>query len=150
MYPPVWKFFKQSYCTYINFKQVLLPTYLSQTAIVVPKKMPLKYLVNGTYFCHTTRSSFTKKKGKQENKTPKGIMRSAVPLPCFFDAVESHRVAGQRPRQGTKSCRMGRNSVRLSARPSIRPSIRPPLASPQTLLADPQTLLAGPQTLRAC
>ena len=30
------------------------------------QKMPLKYFVNGTYFCHTTRSSFTKKKGKQE------------------------------------------------------------------------------------
>ena len=57
-------------------------------------------------------------------------------------------VFGQRPRQGTKSCRMGRNSVRTSIRPSVRPSV-PPLAGPQTLLADPQTLLAGPQTLRA-
>ena len=66
MYPPVWKFFKQSCCTYINFKQVLLPTYLSQIAIVVPQKMPLKYLVYVTSFCHTTRSSFTKKKEKQE------------------------------------------------------------------------------------
>ena len=49
------------------------------------------------------------------NKTPKGIMRSAVPLPCLFDVVKSQNVAGQRPRQGTKSCRMGRNSVRPSA-----------------------------------
>ena len=40
-------------------------------------------------------------------------MRSAVPLPCFFDVVKSQGVAGQRPRQGTKSCRMGRNSARL-------------------------------------
>ena len=79
------------------------------------------------------------------NKTPKGIMRSAVTVPCFFDVLKSQRVAGQRPQQGTKSCRMGRNSVR----PSARPSVRPPLAGPQTLLADPQTLLAGPQTLRA-
>ena len=29
----------------------------------------------------------------------------------WFDVVESQIVAGQRPRQGTKSCRMGRNSV---------------------------------------
>ena len=84
---------------------------------------------------------------RSNNKTPKGIMRSAVPLPCLFDVVKSQNVAGQRPRQGTKSCRMGRNSVRPSVRTSIRPSIRPPLAGPQTLLAGPQTLLAGPQTL---
>ena len=32
------------------------------------------------------------------NKSPKGIMRSAGPLPCFFDVVKSKRVAGQRPR----------------------------------------------------
>ena len=50
-------------------------------------------------------------KGKKKNKTPKGIMRSAVPLPCLFDVVKSQNVAGQRPRQGTKSCRMGRKSV---------------------------------------
>ena len=49
---------------------------------------------------------------------PKGIMRSAVPLPCFFDEMKLQRVAGQQPQQGTKSCRMGRNSVC----PSIRPS----------------------------
>ena len=55
------------------------------------------------------------------NKTPKGIMRSAVPLPCFFDVVKLHRVAGQRPQQGTKSCRMVRNSVRLYIRPSNHP-----------------------------
>ena len=55
------------------------------------------------------------------NQSPKGIMRSAVPLPCFFDVVKSQKVAGQRPQQGTKSCRMGRNSVHPSARPSARP-----------------------------
>ena len=59
--------------------------------------------------------------------------------------MKLQRIAGQRPQQGMKSCRMGRNSVR----PSICPSVCPPLAGPQTLLADPQTLLAGPQTLRA-
>ena len=53
------------------------------------------------------------------NQSPRGIMRSAVPLPCFFDVVKSQKVAGQQPRQGTKSCRMGRNSVYLSARPSV-------------------------------
>ena len=29
-----------------------------------------------------------------KNQSPKGIMRSAVPLPCFFDVVKSHRIAG--------------------------------------------------------
>ena len=36
-------------------------------------------------------------------------------------------VFGQRPRQGTKSCRMGRNSVH----PSVRLFV-PPVASPKT------------------
>ena len=31
-----------------------------------------------------------------ENQWPKGINRSAVLMPCFFDAVNSHIVAGQR------------------------------------------------------
>ena len=31
------------------------------------------------------------------NKTPKGIMRSTVPLPCFFNVVKSQRVAGKKP-----------------------------------------------------
>ena len=91
-------------------------------------------------------------KKRKKNQSPKGIIWSAVPLPCFFAVLKSQRVAGQRPREGTKSCRMGRNSVR----PSIRTSVLPPLAGPHTLLAcpqtppaGPQTLLAGPQTLRA-
>ena len=42
---------------------------------------------------------------------PHGNIWSAVPLPCYFDVVNFQRVAGQRPREGTKSCRMGRNSV---------------------------------------
>ena len=29
------------------------------------------------------------------NQSPKGIMRSAVPLPCFIDVVKSQKVAGQ-------------------------------------------------------
>ena len=56
---------------------------------------------------------------------PVGIMRSAVPLPWFFDVVTSQKVAGQRPQQGTKSCRMGRNSVRPSAHPLFGWSIHP-------------------------
>ena len=76
---------------------------------------------------------------------PKGIMRSAVPLPCFFDVVKGNRaVAPTRDR----SCRMGRNSVRLYVRTYVRMSV-PPLAGPQTLLAGPQTLLAGPQAPQA-
>ena len=35
-----------------------------------------------------------------ENQSPKGIMRSAVPLPRFFDIVESQRGAVHRPQQG--------------------------------------------------
>ena len=35
----------------------------------------------------------------------------------------SERVFGQRPRQGTKSCRMGRNSVHMSVCRSVRASI---------------------------
>ena len=53
---------------------------------------------------------------KRENQSPKGIMRSAVPLPCFFDVEKSQRVAGQRHQEGTKSCR---NSVCLSIHPPI-------------------------------
>ena len=52
------------------------------------------------------------------NQSPRGIMRSAVPLPCFFDVVRSPRIAGLQPQQGTKSCTMGRNSISLSA-PSV-------------------------------
>ena len=36
-----------------------------------------------------------------------------------------NKLFGQRPQQGTKPCRMGRNSIRLSIHPSIRPSICP-------------------------
>ena len=50
---------------------------------------------------------------------------SVISLVIFVDVAA---VFGQRPRQGTKSCRMGRNSVRTYIRPSV-----PPLA-----------LLAGP------
>ena len=43
-----------------------------------------------------------------------------MPLGNWFDVVKSQKLAGQRPRQGTKSCRMGRNSsIRLSSHPSI-------------------------------
>ena len=34
-------------------------------------------------------------------------MRSAVPLPCFFNGVESPEIAGQQPQQETKFCRIG-------------------------------------------
>ena len=78
---------------------------------------------------------------------PKGIMRIAVPLPCFVDMVKLQRVAWQRPQQGTKSCRMGSNFIRLSVRLSVRLSILLWLAL-RPLLADSQTLMAGPQTLR--
>ena len=51
----------------------------------------------------------------------KVIIWSAVPLPCFFALLKSQKVAGQRPQQGTKSCRMGRNSVCPYVHPPVRP-----------------------------
>ena len=66
-------------------------------------------------------------------------VRSAVPLPCFFNVVKSRRVAGQRSWQGIKSCRMGRNSVR----PFVCLSVR--LFALSGWFSDP----AGPQTLRS-
>ena len=56
---------------------------------------------------------------RKENQSPKGIMRSAVPLPCFFDVVKSQKVAGQWPQQGRKSCRMGSNFILPSIHPFI-------------------------------
>ena len=71
-----------------------------------------------------------------DNQSPKGIMRSAVPLPCFFDVLKTQRVAGQRPQQGKKSCRMGRNSVRLSIRQPIRPYTHPSFGQSTHLLCN--------------
>ena len=64
------------------------------------------------------RKIVPKTKKRTSKKTPKGIMRIAVSLHCFVDMVKLQRVAWQRPQQGTKSCRMGRNSVRPSVCPS--------------------------------
>ena len=83
---------------------------------------------------------------------PKGIMRSAVPLPCFFDVVKSQKVAGQRPRQETKTCRMGKNSVRPSIPPPISPCICPwgLRASQRGLRASWWGLMACKRGLKAC
>ena len=54
-----------------------------------------------------------------KNQSAMDVIRSAVPLSRFFDVLKSQRVAGQRPRQGTKSCKIGRNSVRPSVLPSV-------------------------------
>ena len=34
---------------------------------------------------------------EKHNQSPKGTMRSAVPLHCFFDVLKSHKVAGKQP-----------------------------------------------------
>ena len=68
-------------------------------------------------------------------------MRSAVPLPCFFEVTKSQKVAGQRPQQGTKSCRMRRNSV--------CPSVRPPSIHLRGLRTSWRGLGASQQGLRA-
>ena len=52
-----------------------------------------------------------RKNGGRNNQSPKGIMRSAVPLPCLSDVVKSKKVAGQRFQKGTKSARMGTNFI---------------------------------------
>ena len=49
----------------------------------------------------------------------KGIIWSAVPLPCYFDVVKLRRVAEQQPQKGTKSFKMGRNSKCLSVHPYV-------------------------------
>ena len=59
----------------------------------------------------------------QKTNTWKCIKWSAVPLPCstfisIFSWFSSWE-AGQRPRQGTKSCRIGRFSVRPFVHPSV-------------------------------
>ena len=36
------------------------------------------------------------KEKKKGNQSPKGIIRSATPLPCFFDVVKSQRESRQR------------------------------------------------------
>ena len=56
---------------------------------------------------------------------------------------------GQRPRQGTKSCRMGRNSVRTYVRTSVHPYVHTSVRPPQGLLAGPQVPLVGLQTQKA-
>ena len=94
----------------------------------------------------------------KKNQSPKGIIWSAVPLPCFFAVLKSQRVAGQRPREGTKSCRMGRNSVRLSIRPFVHlwacqralRVLRANLSGQRGLRASQRSLRASQRGLRAC
>ena len=84
---------------------------------------------------------------------PKGIMGSAVPLPCFFDVVKSQRVAGKWPQLGTKSCRMGKNSlcpsVHLSICASNCPFIHLSAIHPRGLRASWWSLSASLRGLRA-
>ena len=56
---------------------------------------------------------------KYHNQLPKGIIWSAVPLPCFFAVWKLQRVAGQWPQEATKSCRIGKNSICPSIRLSV-------------------------------
>ena len=77
------------------------------------------------------------------NQSPKGSMRSAFTLPCFFDVVKSQKVAGQRPRQGTKSCRIGRHSVRSYVHLSICPLSMGQLLGSEGLPGGIEGLLEG-------
>ena len=90
--------------------------------------------------------------------SPKGSIWSAVPLTCCFDVVNTRRVAGQQLQEGSKFCRMGKNTVHRYVCTYIHTSIHPPplagpqplLEGPQTPLACPKTPLAGPQMPPAC
>ena len=69
----------------------------------------------------------------------------------FRDVVKSQKVAGQRPRQGTKSCRMGKNfihpSAHLSARPLFHWSTRPLSKGSEGLPKCSEGLLEGSEGL---
>ena len=77
------------------------------------------HLFNLALVFHTSSATSIPLQPANNNQLPKGIMRSAVPLPCFFDVVKSQRVAGQWPWQGTKSGRMGEKFF-MSVHTSIR------------------------------
>ena len=62
------------------------------------------------------------------NKMPKGIMRSPIPLPCFFDEVSrDSRAAAQTGDEVLKNGEKFHPSIHLSIHPSIRPSIYEPV-----------------------
>jgi len=77
------------------------------------------------------------------------LLFSLHPLSLFFLFL-SLSFFGQRPRQGTESCRMGRAPLAGPLAPLAGPRAslagpQAPLASPLAPLAGPQTPLAGPQ-----
>ena len=58
--------------------------------------------------------------------SPKGIMKSAVPLPYIFDVRKSQRVAGQKPNSRQSPVEWGQTLyVPTSIHPSVCPSIHP-------------------------
>ena len=78
-------------------------------------------------------------------------MVSGTLAPLYLVCGRSWAVAGQRPRQGMKSSRMGRfsvrPSVRLSVRPSVRPSVPPSRAQePARQALDPAIQASEPAT----
>ena len=76
-------------------------------------------------------------------------LAKAVPLPCFFDFVKSQKVAGQRPQQGMKSYRIGRNSIHPSVRPSARPLVGLTALYQRGLRASKRGLSANRRGLKA-
>ena len=67
-----------------------------------------------------------------------------LPLVLFV----SHMVAGQQPQEGTKYCRMGRNSVCPSTHPSIFPSVGRPPSWPSGQLKGSESQLIGSEGQR--
>ena len=71
---------------------------------------------------------------------------SLIWLVCqSLDGGNGNLFFGQRPQQGSKSCRMGRNSIRLYVHPSVRPP-SDPTGGPSDPAGGPSAPLAGPQT----
>ena len=62
---------------------------------------------------------FCREKEEKKNQSPTGLIWSAVPLPCYYNVVKSQNVAGQWPKQETKSCIMEKYSFCLSIHPPL-------------------------------
>ena len=67
------------------------------TALILLLRAKMK-TAHAVYIRDNERERLTKEKKekkKKRNQSPKGIMRSAVPLPCFFEVTMSQKVVGQ-------------------------------------------------------
>ena len=61
---------------------------------------------------------------KKEKQLPKGIMRSAVPLPCFFDVVKSQKVAGEKGKTRSKRIKKKRKKREKEVQTERKPAAK--------------------------